>query len=439
MFLMSLSGIKSEYIIIIAFSAIIIISFVFNFISKKTNIPSVLLLMALGVLVQHYYPHLKEHPLISDALILVGKIGLILIVLEAALDLKLTKEKTGLIVKAFVSAFLGVVLTSVAIALIIEYFYHSSFINSFVYAIPLAILSSAIVIPSVTSLTEFKKEFLIYESAFSDILGIIFFQYLVSNSDSLNQPLRMFGVIMSDIVITSIVALIFSYIAVWGIQKLTSHVKLFLVIAILLLVYALGAIFHISSLIFILMFGLVLNNAHTFFKGFFANFIQLDKLNEIYKEFHLITLESSFVLRTFFFVSFGLTISVATLFNYKLTLEALAVITVIYLLRFILLKLIFWHKNILVETFISPRGLITILLFYSIPTAFVIPDFDAGLLLYIILVTGFIMTLSLVLSSGKKDIKTIIHDMEELNCMMEESLEDNKYDLTQFIDQKKHK
>ena len=46
---------------------------------------------------------------------------------------------------------------------------------SLLITIPLSILSSAILLPSIDSIEENKREFLIYESTFSDIVGIIVF------------------------------------------------------------------------------------------------------------------------------------------------------------------------------------------------------------------------------------------------------------------------
>ena len=45
--------------------------------------------------------------------------------------------------------------------------------NSVIYSIPLSIISSAVAIPSAASLLKHQKEFVIYESTFSDILGVI--------------------------------------------------------------------------------------------------------------------------------------------------------------------------------------------------------------------------------------------------------------------------
>ena len=419
--------IKPEYLIIIGASLIIILSFIFNFISIKTNIPSVLLLMALGVAIQYIFPELKSHPFISKTLIIVGKVGLILIVLEAALDLKIKKDKIGLIVKSFLMALLGLVGSSFLIAFTLQYFLESAFYEAFIYAVPLSIMSSAIIIPSVGNLTEFKKEFMIYESTLSDIFGIILFQFLITPEEFYSTSHVILSV-SSNIFITVVVAIIFSYIAVWGIQKLTSHVKLFLIIAVLMLVYAIGSVFHLSSLIFILFFGLILNNTDIFFKGFLKKTISKKRLKPIYKEFYTITLESAFILRTFFFITFGLTISLISLINYQVALQSLAIIGILYFLRFILLKVLLWDRGIMPQLFIAPRGLITVLLFYTIPNKYTLVNFNQGILLYTILITSAIMTLTLVLSKGKgKNISEILSDYDVLHDTIEKSLEEGHH------------
>ncbi len=417
--------IKPEYLIIIGASLVIILSFIFNFISIKTNIPSVLLLMALGIAIQYIYPELKNNPVISKALVVVGKVGLILIVLEAALDLKLKKDKIGLIVKSFLMALFGLAGSSILIALAIQIFLGSSFYDSLIYAVPLSIMSSAIIIPSVTNLNEDKKEFMIYESTFSDIFGIILFQFLTSSEVFYSTSDVIFSV-TSNILITILVAVVFSYFAVWGIQKLTSHVKLFLIIAVLMLIYAIGSAFHLSSLIIILFFGLILNNTDIFFSGFLKNSISKARIKPIFKEFYIITLESAFILRTFFFVTFGLTISLISLVNYEVAIQSLAIVGILYFIRFIFLKILLWDKSIVPQLFIAPRGLITVLLFYTIPTKYAIVNFNQGILLYTILITSAVMTIALVIGKGK-NISKLLSDYDELHDTIEKSLEEGHH------------
>lgn len=412
--LLSSLHLKPEYIAIMGASIIIIISFIFNIISKKTNIPSVLLLLVLGVGIQ-YIPgvDVKDNPLVSQLLIIVGKVGLILIVLEAALDLKLKKEKLGLIVKSLVSALFALVISSLIIALAIQYFLSTAFMPALAYAVPLSIMSSAIIIPSVGSLEQSKKEFMIYESTFSDIFGIIFFQFLTS-SESYEGTGDVILNVSMDLGITIALAIVLSYILVWLFQRITSHVKLFLIIAVLMLVYAVGSVLGISSLIIILFFGLILNNTSLFFRGPLKNAVNEEEIKPVFHEFHIITLESAFVLRTFFFVMFGVSISLATLFDWRVAYYSVIIVGVLYLVRFIMLRILLWGKSISPELWIAPRGLITVLLFYTIPTGMsengtydpkldlTIDNFDPGILLYTILITSVVMTIALIAARGQK-------------------------------------
>ena len=107
---------ESTYLVIIAGSLILILSYIFNLIAERTNIPSVLMLILLGVVIQ-FGLELMHFQLadLFPALEVLGVIGLIMIVLEAALDLELNKEKLPLIGKSLVVALSGLVLATMAI------------------------------------------------------------------------------------------------------------------------------------------------------------------------------------------------------------------------------------------------------------------------------------------------------------------------------------
>jgi NhaP-type Na+/H+ or K+/H+ antiporter len=286
-------------------------------------------------------------------------------------------------------------------------------------------MSSAIVIPSVSSLSHYKKEFMIYESAFSDILGIILFQFLLNSDDYYSVSHIAFS-LFSNILITLIVAVIFGYVTVWGIQKLTSHVKLFLIIAVLMLVYAIGSIFHLSSLIIILVFGIILNNSDLFFTGKLEKWIDKKRIKEEYKGFYIVTLESSFLLRTVFFVMFGVTISLLSLANMQVAEISILILVALYIVRYLILKIILWKKSIFPEVFISPRGLITVLLFYSIPENFKIYNFDQGIIMYIIIATSIIMTFALIWNKRKtRKLKVILDEYNKIHKDIEEVSEES--------------
>ncbi len=306
-------------------------------------------------------------------------------------------------------AIIGLIASSLLIAFFIQIFLEADFYRSLVYALPISIMSSAIIIPSVTTLPEEKKEFMIYESTFSDIVGIIFVQFLITPNDYGNTMDVIKGV-SANIGITILVAIIFSYFVVWGFSKLKSSVKLFLIISVLVLAYGIGSVFHLSSLILILFFGLILNNVDVFFRGPIKNLVDSKELKPAFHEFHIVTLESAFFLRTFFFVMFGLTISLSSLVDTFVALQSLVFIVILYVVRAILLKLLLWNKGIKPELWIAPRGLITILLFYTIPSTYLIPEFSQGILLYAILITSVIMTFALIRAKGRKVSDVIIRD-----------------------------
>ena len=181
----------SSYNLIIAASVIVILSFWFNGIAKKTNIPSVLMLIALGVILQYVIKYFVKVPLDFFPLLeVLGIVGLIMIVLEAALELELKREKLWPILKSMAIALIGLLGSAWVAALILHQFIPDMTMHSaWLYATPLSILSSAIIIPSVGGLQEHKKEFHIYESTFSDIMGIIMFYFLVGAV----RPGREFG------------------------------------------------------------------------------------------------------------------------------------------------------------------------------------------------------------------------------------------------------
>ena len=97
-----------SYGLIIVFSLTIILSYFFNIFAKKSGIPAVLMLIGLGVIIHYGLLLFGEKSLdLARPLEVLGVVGLILIVLEAALDLRLQKDKAALIIKSFLVALLG--------------------------------------------------------------------------------------------------------------------------------------------------------------------------------------------------------------------------------------------------------------------------------------------------------------------------------------------
>ncbi len=407
----------NSYGFIILASFVLIISYFFNIISRKTNIPSVLMLILLGFLIKyglHYagYESLQIYPVLE----VLGIIGLIMIVLEAALDLKITRDKLSLIMKSLGIALISLILNSVLLSFLLSWYLHAEFFNALVYAIPLSIVSSAITIPSVVNLQPTKREFMIYESTFSDILGIMAFYFLIESMNitgAWNVTLH----ITVNFFITVVVSLLASYLLVFLFQSIKSEIKLFVLIAALIILYSIGKLLHLSSLLVILVFGLVLDNHHIFFRGRLRRYLNQTAVKDIYTNFKLVTFESSFVVRTFFFVVFGMSLTLGTLLNARVFIISIAILFIIYGIRFISLR-IFLGKKMFPEIFTAPRGLITILLFYAIPAEFQIPEFESGILLYTIIISSLMMAFALIKNGkDKNDEKEVVQnaDLKQVN------------------------
>lgn len=408
---------SNAYVLIIGASLVIVLSHFFNVLSEKTSIPSVLMLILSGILIRLGLDQAGEGVAdLMPSLEILGIIGLIMIVLEAALDLQLSKETLPLIGRSLLIALLCLLLSSTGIAFLIQAFIPMEFVNAMLYSTPLSIMSSAIIIPSVAGLVASKKDFMIYESAFSDILGIMLFYFVISLLESGGKVAAVqFG---GSLIVTILVAIVASYVLVFLFKDMKGHVRLFLLISVLLLLYALGKLLHMSPLLIILIFGMALSNHQTVFKVFKNDFANPDEdpIEKIEKEFHLITMETAFVVRTFFFVIFGMTIDLSSLVNMDVFVISACILGILYLVRFIFLKILL-KDGIIPELWIAPRGLITILLFFAIPSAYATSDFNSGVLLYVIIISSVIMTFALIhnrrqSTAATEDISTGVGDLQ---------------------------
>jgi len=391
----------TTYNILILLSGLVIFSYLFDMIAKKTKLPSVLLLLILGIgmkqIVTYFgfqtFDFLKILPTL-------GTVGLILIVFEGALELKFDEEKNKLIKKTFLTAMVILLLTTAAITIILYQLTGYSFQLCFVNAIPFSVISSAIAIPSVRNIDKKQREFVIYESSFSDICAIILFNFAISNE---SYGFNAFASLSIELVLIVVFAAIACLSLLYIIGKITHHVKFFLIISILILVYAVGQSFHLSALIIVLAFGLFLNNAEEIQIPFFKKYFIYPNLSKDLVQLHQLSAESAFIIRTFFFVIFGFTIVITQFQNIGVLKYAFLMLLATYLIRLLYLKFIA-KVPLSPLVFITPRGLISILLFYNIPMALRINGVETGLLFLMILSTSVIMSLGLLASKKQLEV-----------------------------------
>jgi Kef-type K+ transport system membrane component KefB len=379
----------SVEIILIILSSLVVFSYLFDLVARQFKIPSVILLLLSGIGLR-YLSDLFELPSINfgPILPLVGTIGLILIVLEGALELKLEKDNLGLIRRSLGSAFFILIITSVSLALLYYFISGEDFRTIFINAIPLGVISSAIAIPSASVLSTARKEFIIYESSLSDIFGVILFNFMLTN-ETVNA--NAFFRLGWQTVLILILSLLFCLALLYLLKRITHHLKFFLIIAMLILIYAIGKYYHLPTLVIVLAFGLFLNNLHWIHHPAFQRIFSYDNFPKDLTQLTQLSGESAFIVRTFFFLIFGFTLNVESLFHFEVLKNGLIIISIIYVIRIIYQK-IFVRAATIAEYFLAPRGLISILLFFSIPDALRLKGLGDGLLFFVILSTSLIMT-----------------------------------------------
>ena len=417
---------------------LIVFSYLFDAFARKTKFPSVILLMGTGIALRAITQSLgySEFDFLENLIPVLGTIGLILIVLEGALELDLKLEKIKLILKGFLAALVLLLANVAVLSWGFEVFLQYAPEQALIYAIPLSIISSAVAIPSAASLIDADKEFVVYESTFSDILGIMLFYYAIGqleNQQSLLgwEPLSKLGFQIFGIIIGSITI---SFLLLWLIKKIEHQVKFFLILALLILVYALGKYFHLPALVTIFIFGLFLSNSQQLLPAVLKSKLSEQETAEELHEFHLLTAESTFIVRTFFFLFFGFSIPLSNFSQPMPYLVGLIILGAMFGLRYLYFMLTQLKISPGALAYMAPRGLISILLFLQIKDLEFLKAFRTGLneqeLLVVILFSMVLMALGTL---GKKPLKEAI---EEESLEAETEMETAATEVPELIVQK---
>lgn len=377
---------------IITISVLLILAYIFDISSKKTKIPAVFLLLVLGWTVKQISDRLDlVIPNLNQILPVLGTMGLILIVLEGSLELELNRSNLKLLGKTILISLISIILFSVAFAFVIQYYAKTDLTTGLTNAIPFAVISSAIAIPSVKSLAVVNREFVTYESSFSDIFGVIIFNFF-----TLNDQINITGVgqLFEGVFIVSLISILATVILIFLLGKITHHVKFLPIIIVIVLIFTILKIYHLPSLVFILLFGLLLSNFDKLRRNrLIAKLGNLSIKQEIHK-FKEFTTEVAFLIRSLFFILFGFLINTSELINSETFLWAIAICLGIFIIRYLLFKLFKVNMNPLL--FIAPRGLITILLFLSIPIGKELDFINKSLVIQVVILSTIVMMFGLI-------------------------------------------
>ena len=385
-------------VIIITLSVLVLLAYVFDVSASKTKIPSVMLLLTLGLSVKLLTENLYlKIPDLSSVLPILGTIGLILIVLEGSLELEINKSKSKLILNSVLISLIPMLLLSFGFGYYLYHYHDVPMKIALTNAIPLAIISSAIAIPSAANLPKEQKDFITYESSLSDIFGVIFFNFISLNA---NFDGNTFGTFSLEMIMILVISFVATLLLAGFLNEIKHHVKFVPMIIIVVLIYAISKVFHLPALIFIMIFGLFIGNIDELRRyKFIQRFHPINFSKDVHK-FREITTELAFLTRALFFILFGFLIDLGDLLNQDTIIHAVAITASIFVLRFIVLAL--FRIPVMPLGFLGPRGLITILLFLSIPVSQQTDFVGKSLIIQIIILTALVMMFGLMIYKKPK-------------------------------------
>ena len=266
--------------------------------------------------------------------------------------------------------------------------------------IPFAVISSAVAIPSAAGLTPENREFVTYESSISDIIGILAFDFILLSSGSLGTGVLRF---IAELILTFIVSVLLSGGLAILLHKISHHVKYVIIMTVIILVYALAKLVHLPSLLVVLIFGLVMNNNVLFKNAFSAKWINFDEFNTDLGAFKNIVFELTFIIRCFFFILFGFYTRLSDLLNPSNLMIAAAITVSIFIFRALFFRIVL-RLPLNPLLYFAPRGLITILLFFSIPSILLLPFINVGIVTQVIFLTILMMTFgNMIFSRDRTD------------------------------------
>lgn len=305
-------GVSDHTGLIIAIMGLLIFAaHLFTEIFSRKRIPDVLMLMAIGLIVGPVLGWVKPESLGAVASVFTT-VTLVIILFESGTELNfntLLNSIKGTMKLTTINFFV----TMVVVALLGIVFEKFDILTSLMLGAILGGTSSAVVIPMVSQLKISEKggTILILESAFSDVLCIVFaWAFLKAVQSGSMSVGPVIGSIIASFILSSIIGLASAILWSYLLNKIR-HVKnsILTTPAFVFIVYGINQWFGFSGAIAALAFGIGMANIdYMYDKGVFLKRMfkeQPVKLNDTERQLFS---EVVFLLKTFFFVYIGISI-----------------------------------------------------------------------------------------------------------------------------------
>lgn len=291
------------YPAILTAALLLLLAFAIEHVSRRWGIPSVVMLLAVGMVGKIALTQVGvELAGLEVSVQVLGTIGLVLIVLEGAFDIELKRGRERMIGLALMLALAGLLLCTAIFTALLTVGLAMPIYQALLVAVSVSVISSAVAIPSSQSLPEEPREFVLYESSLSDILGILLF-FTILNSDGTAS-----GFLVS-LVGGSLLSLLFGAACALGLLlvllRVGGHIRFIPLLAAMFALYAGGKLLGLSPLLMVLLFGLVINNVGLLsrVRGFAT--LADETYAATIREFKSLTMELTFAVRGFFFILLG--------------------------------------------------------------------------------------------------------------------------------------
>ena len=380
--------ITSQFIIIL--SLLVVASYFFDLLNIR--IPTVMIQIFFGWIVYLILNFTNYNlPDLQFFLSVLSTIGLFSILFEASMELQFSSKKLPFYIHITFYSLLTILLFTIFFAFFLYHVENIPFLQGMINALPLSIIAGSIAIPSVSKYPRIK-EFIIFESAFAGIWGIILLNYLMRFLNS--SHIVLFSILyLFQIFVVIFFSIVFIFLFIYVLSFFKKYrIKFIPLLMMILLVFELIRLFELPQLIFIIMLGLGIANIHLLNQKFPALKKKYDLIEDELVFFKKLVSEFTFLIRSMFFITLGYILG--KFFTFQTFLENITILTIIlvliYFSRFLILQ--FFPNCPQNVIFIAPRGLISIALFYSIPTFIRVENITDGTIAFVIIFTALIMS-----------------------------------------------
>src|SRR4030042_158596 len=337
---------------------LLVIGFLADYLFRKTRLPDILILIALGYLIGPVF-HIISPSGIAPASQIIASLALVVNLFNGGLGLEFAKVLSSA-PRALILVFVGIVASIASTTTFAYYLMGWGFMDSLLLGAIVGGTSPSIVVPLISRIKVPAEvsSILSLESAFNGALVIVVALVIletISTGQTGNAALMVAERITLQIFLGGLIGVIVGVVWLWVLTLLEGETyDDILTLAIAFLLYFIVESMGGSGVIFALTFGLMLGNGVQVAK--FLGIKRTVVIHELMKKFHS---QMSFLIKTFFFVYLGLMI---TFTQHSLILAGVAISLLLLLARYIAVLLSSIHSNVLLAnkgllTTMLPRGL----------------------------------------------------------------------------------